>query len=306
MSERKEVYGKAVLYPGCSLDGLGKSYEVSLKLVVEDLGIPYQRVEDYNCCGALEVKNVNTMVGLLLPARNLSLAQSMGANTVISACPGCHYSLSRANHYVNKYQNVGQRVNEHLKKMEEEPYEGKVGTAHAVEYVYNAAGVEEVKKRVKRPLTGLKVAPYYGCLYSRPKQFLGTGYSPFKDDPERPNFMDELLRAAGAEVVPFEAKTMCCGGPHVYSDAEVSVHLEARILKEAKRNGAEVLVTDCPLGHVAIETNMDKIARKYGEELRMPLAYFSQLLAFAFGHSPDEVLLTANLTAPMSILRRYI
>ncbi|BBD71992.1 disulfide reductase [Sulfodiicoccus acidiphilus] len=302
----KNVYGKAVLYPGCSLDGLGKSYDVSLRLVTEDLGVPYEKVEDYNCCGALEVKNVNTMLGLLLPARNLSLAQSMGANTVVSACPGCHYSLSRAHYYVNRYGKVADKVNEKLKKMDEVPYEGKLTMAHAVEYIYNAAGVEEVKKRVRRPLTGLRVAPYYGCLYARPKQFLGTGYSPLKDDPERPYFMDELLRAVGAEVVQFEAKTTCCGGPHVYSDAEVAMHLEARILKEARRNGAELLVTDCPLGHVAIETNMDKIAKKYGEELRTPLAYFTQLLAFAFGHSPGEVLLTANLTDPMAVLRRFL
>lgn len=85
-----------------------------------------------------------------------------------------------------------------------------------------------------------------------------------------------------------------------------TLHLEARILKEAKRNGAEILVTDCPLGHVAIETNMNKIAEKYGEDLRMPLAYFSQLMAFAFGHSPEETLLTANITNPMSILKRYL
>ncbi|MEM3271548.1 MAG: heterodisulfide reductase-related iron-sulfur binding cluster, partial [Metallosphaera sp.] len=119
-------------------------------------------------------------------------------------------------------------------------------------------------------------------------------------------FMDELLRALGAEVVPFESKTMCCGGPHVYSDVNTSLHLEARILKDAKRNGAELLITDCPLGHVAIESNMNKITEKYGQDLRMPLTYFTQLLAFAFGHSPEETLLTANLTDPMSVLKRYM
>ncbi|AAY79741.1 CoB--CoM heterodisulfide reductase iron-sulfur subunit B family protein [Sulfolobus acidocaldarius] len=299
-------YGKIAFYPGCALDGLGKTYEVSLKLVAQDLGIPLDRIEDYNCCGALEVKNVNTMAGLLLPARNLSLAREMGADAVVSACPGCHYSLSRAQYYMSKYPKVREKANNYLEKMGTVKYDLKLMLIHAVEYVYNTVGIEGVKAKVKRPLTGLKVAPYYGCLYSRPKQYLLTGMAPLKDDPERPFFMDEILKAIGAEVVPFEAKTMCCGGPHVYSDVEVAMHLEARILKEARRNGAEVLVTDCPLGHVAIETNMRKIAEKYGKDLEMPLAYFSQLLAFAFGHSPEETLLVANITNPMSVLKRYM
>ncbi|MCI2414783.1 MAG: CoB--CoM heterodisulfide reductase iron-sulfur subunit B family protein [Candidatus Aramenus sp.] len=300
------TYGKVAFYPGCALDGLGKPYEVSLKLAAQDLGLEYEKIEDYNCCGALEVKNVNTMAGLLLPARNLSLARSMGANAIMSACPGCHYSLSRTQYFMTRYPKLSAKVNAYLEKMGEKPYDRQLLMIHAVEFFYNTVGLEGIKAKVKRPLTGLKVAPYYGCLYTRPKAYTLTGYMRMKDDPERPFFMDELLKALGAEVVPFEAKTMCCGGPHVYSDAETSLHLEARILKEARRNGAEILVTDCPLGHVAIESNMNKIASRYGEDLRMPLAYFTQLLAFAFGHSPDETLLTANLTNPMSVLKRYL
>ncbi|MDT7861819.1 MAG: CoB--CoM heterodisulfide reductase iron-sulfur subunit B family protein [Saccharolobus sp.] len=299
-------YGKVAFYPGCALDGLGKPYDVSLKLVAEDLGIPLDKIEDYNCCGALEVKNVSTMAGLLLPARNLALAREMGADAVVSACPGCHYSLSRTQYYLTKYPKLREKTNIYLEKMGAKQYDLKLMLVHAVEYIYNTVGIEGIKSKVKRPLTGLKVAPYYGCLYVRPKSYTLAGYMKLRDDPERPFFMDEILKALGAEVVPFEAKTMCCGGPHVYSDVEVALHLEARILKEAKRNGAEILVTDCPLGHVAIETNMNKIAEKYGEDLRMPLAYFSQLMAFAFGHSPEEALLTANITNPMSILKRYL
>ncbi|MCH1770078.1 MULTISPECIES: CoB--CoM heterodisulfide reductase iron-sulfur subunit B family protein [Metallosphaera] len=306
MTEIANPYGKVALYPGCALDGLGKSYDVSLQLVARDLGINYEKIEDYNCCGALEVKNVNTMTGLLLPARNLSLARQMGANAVMSACPGCHYSLSRTQYFMTRYPKLREKVNSYLEKMGEKQYDMQLLMIHAVEFIYNTVGPEGVKARVKRPLQGLKVAPYYGCLYSRPKAYTLTGYMKMKDDPERPVFMDELLRALGAEVVPFESKTMCCGGPHVYSDVTTSLHLEARILKDAKRNGAELLITDCPLGHVAIETNMNKIAEKYGEDLRMPLVYFTQLLAFAFGHSPDEALLTANLSNPMSVLKRYL
>ncbi|MCY0858798.1 MAG: CoB--CoM heterodisulfide reductase iron-sulfur subunit B family protein [Sulfolobaceae archaeon] len=299
-------YGKVAFYPGCALDGLGKSYEVSFSLIAKDLGLEYERLNDYNCCGALEVKNVNTMAGLLLPARNLSLARQVNANTIMSACPGCHYSLSRAQYYMVKYPKVREKVNAYLEKMGEKPYDLSLLTIHAVEFIYNTVGPEGLKAKVKRPLKGLKVAPYYGCLYNRPKPYTLTGYLRIKDDPERPHFMDELLEAIGAEVVPFEAKTMCCGGPHVYSDNEVSLHLEARILREARKNGAELLITDCPLGHVAIETNMNKIAEKYGEDLRMGVVYFTQLIAFALGHSPEEVMLTANLTNPMSVLKRYL
>jgi heterodisulfide reductase subunit B len=207
---------------------------------------------------------------------------------------------------MTKYPKLREKVNMYLEKMGEKPYDLQLLMIHAVEFIYNTASPEGVKSLVKRPLNGLKVAPYYGCLYARPKQFILTGYMKIKDDPERPFFMDELLKATGAEVVPFEAKTMCCGGPHVYSDLDVALNLEARILKEARRNGAELLVVDCPLGAVALENNMNKIAARYGEDLRMPIAYFSQLLAFAFGHSPDEALLTANVTNPMQVLKRFI
>ncbi|MEM0363802.1 MAG: CoB--CoM heterodisulfide reductase iron-sulfur subunit B family protein, partial [Sulfolobaceae archaeon] len=236
-------YGKAVFYPGCALDGLGKAYDVSFKLVAQDLGIPIERIEDYNCCGALEVKNVNTMAGILLPTRNLALAREMGADAIVSACPGCHYSLSRANYYLTKYPKLREKTNMYLEKMGLKPYDTKLLTVHVAEYIRNTAGIEKIKAKVKRPLTGLKVAPYYGCLTVRPKPYTLAGYMKLRDDPERPFFMDEILQAIGAEVVPFEAKTMCCGGPHVYSDAEVALQLEARILKEAKRNGAEILVT---------------------------------------------------------------
>ncbi|MCQ4344494.1 MAG: CoB--CoM heterodisulfide reductase iron-sulfur subunit B family protein [Sulfolobales archaeon] len=259
-----------------------------------------------NCCGALEVKNVNTMVGLLLPARNLALARKIGADAIMSACLGCHYSLSRAQYYLSKYPKLREKVNAYLEKMGEIKYDLQLMTIHVNEFLYNSVSMEVIKSKVKRPLTGLKVAPYYGCLYTRPKPYTLTGYLRLKDDPERPVFMDKLLEALGAEVVPFEAKTMCCGGPHVYSDPDVSINLEARILKEARRNGAEILVVDCPLGGVAIESNMNKIAERYGEDLRMPVVYFTQLMAFAFGRSPEEAMLTANLTNPMSVLKRYL
>jgi heterodisulfide reductase subunit B len=299
-------YGKVALYPGCALDGMAKQYEVSLALVAKDLGLTYERLDDYNCCGALEVKNVNTMAGLLLPARNLALARKIGADAIMSACPGCHYSLSRAQYYLSKYPKLREKVNAYLEKMGEIKYDLQLMTIHVNEFLYNSVSMEVIKSKVKRPLTGLKVAPYYGCLYTRPKPYTLTGYLRLKDDPERPVFMDKLLEALGAEVVPFEAKTMCCGGPHVYSDPDVSINLEARILKEARRNGAEILVVDCPLGGVAIESNMNKIAERYGEDLRMPVVYFTQLMAFAFGHSPEEAMLTANLTNPMSVLKRYL
>ncbi|BCU66683.1 disulfide reductase [Sulfolobales archaeon HS-7] len=299
-----ETYGKVAFYPGCALDGLGKPYEVSIQLVANDLGLKYERLDDYNCCGALEVKNVNTMAGFLLPARNLSLANRVKANTVMSACPGCHYSLSRTHYFMSKYVKVKDRVNFYLKEMGELPYENNLFMIHVVEFIRNAFGPEKLKAIVKRRFDGLKVAPYYGCLYVRPKQYLQTGYMKIKDDPERPVFMDELLQSIGAEPVQFEAKVMCCGGPHVYSDAETSMHLEARIIKEAVRNGAELLITDCPLGHVAIETNMTKIEKKYG--VRISLVYFTQLLALALGHSPEEVMLDANITRPMDVLKKYL
>lgn len=290
-------------YPGCSLDGLGKAYEVSSQQVLQRLGLSLDRIVDYNCCGATEVKNLSQDVSLALPARNLALARSMGRHQVVAACNGCVYSLARANDAVSVPE-TRSRINATLERGGAPSYDGNASVQHVLEFIHARAGTEQVRAAVRRPLAGLTVAPYYGCLYTRPKRYTGVGKIPGTDDPEHPQFLDELLAACGAKVVTdFSAKTICCGGGHALSDLEVSVAFSASILHEAGRAGADLVATICPLGQINIENHLDRIRESYGEEVVRPVAYFTQLMSVAFGSSVREARLHDNFSRPDLFLR---
>jgi heterodisulfide reductase subunit B2 len=290
-------------YPGCSLDGLGKAYEISAQQVLEHLGLSLDRIVDYNCCGATEVKNLSHDVSVALPARNLALARSMGRRQVVAACNGCVYSLARANDAMSEPATRG-RINATLKRGGTPTYDGDASVQHVLEFIYARAGPERVRAAVRRPLTGLTVAPYYGCLYTRPKSLTGVGKTLGTDNPEHPRFLDELLAACGAKVVTdFSAKTICCGGGHALSDLDVSVAFSASILNEARRAGADLVATICPLGQINIENQLDRIRASYGDEVVRPVAYFTQLMSVAFGASVRAARLHNNFSRPDLFLR---
>jgi heterodisulfide reductase subunit B len=285
-------------YPGCSLDGLGSPYEASAQQVLARLGLPLDRIADFNCCGATEVKSLSQDVSVALPARNLALARTMGHRQVVAACNGCVYSLARANYALDDGA-TRQRVNELLTRGGAPTYDGSASVQHVLEFIYQRAGPEGVRAAVRHPLAGITVAPYYGCLYSRPKSYTGVGKLPGTDNPEHPHFLDELLVACGAKVVgDFSAKTICCGGGHALSDLPVSVAFCASILNEARRAGADVVATICPLGQVNIENHLERVRAEYGEDLVRPVAYFTQLMSLAFGASLREARLADNFTRP--------
>lgn len=301
MSQQNE---KMAYYPGCSMDGLGKAYQKSTEVVFGDLDIPMNRIKDYNCCGSVEVKNISYDLSVFLPSRNLALAKEMGAQTVIAPCNGCVYALARANKSIMEDASTKQRLDSYLAKAELPDYSGEVEVKHVLEVIRNTVGVEGVRQKVTRPLKGLKVACYYGCLYTRPKSYTGAGGNSEKDNPEQPYFMDELLRAAGATTVDFPVKTICCGGGHTISDREVSVGFSAAILNEATRAGADVVATMCPLGQINIEMNIPKITEQYGAEIVRPVVYFTQLLGLSFGHSRRELAIQENISDANGVLKR--
>lgn len=286
------------------MDGLGKAYQKSTEVVFRDLDIPMAKIKDYNCCGATEVKNISYDLSVFLPGRNLALAQEMGAQTVIAPCNGCVYALARTNNAISEDPSSKERMNSYLSEAGVPEYGGNVEVKHVLEVIRHSVGLDAVKAKVKRPLTGLKVACYYGCLYTRPKMYTGHGMKAEKDNPEHPQFMDDLLRAAGATTVDYPVKTICCGGGHTIADREVSVGFSAAILNEAARAGADVVATMCPLGQVNIEMNIPKITEQYGAEIVRPVVYFTQLMGLSFGHSRREVALNENISDANGVMKR--
>ncbi len=238
---------KYLYFPGCSLKSTGKPYEESILSVFRVLDVEIEELKDWNCCGATAYMAVDEMKSFSLCARNFALAVEQcapGKNEpaqIITPCSACFSLLLKSQHYMDENPEVGRVVNAALKEVgyESEGLTKKVRIRHPLDVLVNDIGVERIKEKVKRPLKGLRVIPYYGCLLVRP-------YATF-DHPYNPTSMDRLIQALGAEPVDWALKTRCCGGTLSGMMQGVGLRLSYLILKEASRKGGELLLT-APLG----------------------------------------------------------
>ena len=268
-----------VYYPGCSLKAGSKHYEESLLPVFKELGMPLEELEDWNCCGATAYFSIDDNMAAAICGRNLSLAEKTGKD-ILAPCAGCYLTMKKSNHFLTSGHQKAQKILDDLKNVDCE-YKGNVKVVHPLEFLTQEFGLDKVREKVTNTLTGLKVASYYGCQLVRP-------YTDF-DDPDYPIHLDNLMEAIGAEPVEYSAKTRCCGGSLAGTLEEVGLGLNHVLLKEAKRKGADVMVTICPLCQFNLEINQDKIVKKYKEDVKMPILYFSQLMGLALGISKEDL-----------------
>jgi len=271
-------------YPGCSLSGLGKPYDESLRAVFSHLGLGLEEIPDWNCCGATSYMSVSEEKAVALAARNLALAEQMKAE-VVAPCAACYLVLTKAQHMMADYPALAAKVHKGLQAAGL-TYKGQVTVRHPLDILVNDVGLDAVKARVTNPLTGYRVAPYYGCQIVRP-------YGAF-DDPLRPQTLDRLMAAVGAEVVDYPLKAHCCGGSLMGTMEDIGVRLNFLLLKEAKARSANVLATVCPLCQYNLEAYQDKMLRTFHESVHLPVAYFTQLLGLAFGLQPKALGLQRN------------
>jgi len=268
-----------VYYPGCSLKGGSRAYEESILPVFKEIGMPLQELEDWNCCGATAYFSVDDTMAAAVCGRNLALAEKVGKD-IIAPCAGCYLTLKKSNIFLAGSQPKAAKILKDLKSVGCE-YQGKVAVKHPLQVLSEDVGLPKIKELVRRPLKGLKVACYYGCQLVRP-------YTDF-DDPDYPTKLDRLLEAAGAESVNYSAKTRCCGGSLTGTIEEIGLRLNYILLKEAKRKGADAIVTICPLCQFNLEITQDKAGRKYKDDVAMPILYFSQLLGLAMGIAKEDL-----------------
>ena len=269
---------KYAYYPGCSLKGTGKSYEQSFLSLFEALGIELEEIPDWNCCGATTYMAIDEIAAISLSVRNLALVQNMRLSKVVAPCSACYLNLIKA----RKALLDGERREKLCEVIEKAGLEMDCSTPpevfHPLQVLTEEYGIEKFKEKVVRPLTGLKVITYYGCQIVRPY----AGY----DDPVYPVKMDLLFEAAGADVISdYPLKTRCCGGSITGTIEEVGVRLNYLLIKEAKKRGADVMVTPCPLCHFNLEMYQGKMKEKF----RMPIMYFTQLLGYAVGVKKEKL-----------------
>ena len=294
-------------YPGCALEGSGHAYNRSTKAVAKKLGLKLVEIENWNCCGAMEVKNIDQDIQNYLSARNMAIAKyKMGFDVVMAPCNGCYHNLKKAEHDIANREKTRRTLDKMANKTGEKTYSaGDVETIHALDWLKDAIGEENIAKKVKKSLSGLKIVNYYGCMYTRPRHIFpekdcGEG----SESTSNPHFMDDLLKAAGATVIEdFPLKTACCGGAHTLSDSNTSTKLVLNILQAAEACGADVVATECPTCHTGLEMHQIRAEKVLGVKTAPVMLYFTQLLGLAFGMSPRKVGIHENISQSIGLLR---
>lgn len=285
---------KLAYYPGCSLKGTSFEYETSLLKILEVLNINVEEIPDWNCCGASAAHSINHNLAVALPARNLAIAEKEGFDSVLAPCAACSNRLKAASYELKNDDVLRKKITDSL----EMPYSAETGVSNMLEFLTGVAGKDKIKAAVKKSLAGLKVASYYGCLLVRPPKVMQF------DDPENPVTMDELVALTGAEPVDYSHKTECCGAINSLSKPDVVMALTGKVLYDAKKNGADLVVVACPLCHSNLDVRQREIERKYDEKLALPVLFITELLGLAFGLSPKELAIDGHMVAADSITKK--
>lgn len=274
-----------IFYPGCSLESSAKSYNTSLTFVCEKIGIHLKEIEDWNCCGATEYLGINLTPAYALISRNLALAaqQANGTKTVVAPCSACYLNLAKADYYMREQPKLGTQVNQALAAGGLSYKPGSLDIRHLLDVMIYDVGLDTIKSKVVRPLKGLRVAPYLGCMVPRPD------YEKRWSDHEHPMELDLLLEALGAEVIDFPLKTHCCGGhmPHIGPDT--AYEMLHRLLSAADEHQADIMATVCPMCQMNVDAYQGETNHHFGTNYQMPIVFFTQLVGLAFGATPKEL-----------------
>ena len=274
-----------LFYPGCSMETSAKAYNESLMAITEILDLNLTEIEDWNCCGATEYLGINLIPAYALISRNLALAknQSNGSNTVVAPCSACYLNLAKADHYMLERPELGEKVNLALQAGGLFYKPGSLEIRHLLDILINDIGLETIKSKVTKPLKGLRVAPYLGCMVPRPD------YKKRWSDHEHPVELDRLLIALGAEVIDFPLKTHCCGGHMPQISPSTAFELIRRLLHGADQYKADVLVTVCPMCQMNLDAFQAETNRHFHTNYKIPILFFTQLMGLAFGKEPKQL-----------------
>ena len=283
-------------YPGCSVEGMNKNYDKSARLVCELLSIDLTELNDWNCCGASAYMSIRELRAHLLSARNLAIAEKEKKDLVV-VCPACLTTLEKTNHYLREDSRFKRTITAALRAADMQ-YWGTVKVRHLIEVIVNEVGEDRVRSKVKRKLSGLKVAPYYGCQLTRPFGEI--------DDEEFPMIFDKLLGWIGAHPVNYPVKAKCCGGLLMMTNEAVGLGLTQNLLQNAVDNGAECIGTLCPLCHMNLETYQDSVNKKFQTNYEMPILYFTQLLGLAFGFSRGRLGINEEMIPSRRVMEKYL
>jgi len=276
-------------YPGCSLHGTGRELDQSIRALAEVAGVELREIEDWNCCGATAAHCLSHDLAVALPYRSLALAEAQGLKEVLAPCAACFSRLKGTAVRLERNAELVAR----MKELTGHEFHGGVTLLNIVEYIDRllAAGLKE---KLTTPLTGLKVAPYYGCLLARGEDIIAG-------DAEHPTGMEAAIRAAGAEPVEWNFAVECCGGGFSMSKTEAVVELSHAILADAEAAGAQVIVAGCPMCHSNLDMRQQTINAAGLGRHDLPILYLSELVGLAAGLDPKRLGLDRHFVDAMRV-----
>jgi heterodisulfide reductase subunit B2 len=279
-------------YPGCSLHASGREYDISTRAMFKALNIGLKEVPDWFCCGATPAHNVDELLSLSLCAKNLSLAEAVEGDLAV-ACAACFSRLKTTQHHLKKDDVKRHQVETAI----DGPAPLGKPVKHILEIVARDFGLANLEEQVKKPLSGLKVACYYGCLLTRPPEV------PDLDDCEDPSIMEDILRALGAEPVRWTHRMECCGANFTLSRPGVVLKLSGAILESARFAGADCIMVACPLCHSNLDVRQQNIEEKSHTSFDTPIMYITQLVALALGVSAEKLGFESVIVDPRPLLK---
>ena len=281
-------------YPGCSLHASSELYDIQNKLVFRQLGLELKEIEDWNCCGATSASKTNDFLSVALPARNLGIADASGLSEIVIPCSSCYSRMLVSKKRLAEDPGLKDIINAELAKK----VEGRIRILSILEVLVPRARSGELGERARKKLEGLKPVCYYGCLLTRFPSDIDV-----PDDVENPQGMETVCKALGAKPLDWGYKTDCCGASAVVNDADQSLFLMYKIMKDAIARGANCFVTTCPMCQMNLDAYQAKVEEKYGTGGRLPVYFLTELVGIAMGIRPEEIQIDRHFTDAVGLLK---
>src|SRR5919108_4180062 len=293
--QRTSMALRYALYPGCAAKGATPELYESTMAVIGRLGIDVVELTAASCCGAGVVSEADAEVALALNARTFAQAERLGLD-VMTICGTCQGVMAAANKRLKEDSALLGRINT-LLAQDGLAYHGSVTVKHLLWIVVREVGLQRLREQVRVPLAELRIAPFYGCYILRPSWNLGF------DDPENPTSLEKVIRAVGGESVAYAGRTKCCGFPIILEKEAIAVAMAGQNMKEAKDQGADFMVTPCPLCHMSLDIYQERAGQSVQATLNLPILHLPQLLGLAMGVSSKDLGLSRHIIPVDSVVR---
>lgn len=285
-------------FPGCTLESAAQELMISTQKVASALGIELVEIEGWTCCGASHIQDVDEFLAVSINARNLALAEKLDA-PLLTVCNTCTLMLRSAKQRLDQDDELKANVNEGLQESALQ-YNGTSEVTHLLWALIQDYGLENLKNKVKRPLTGLKIANFYGCHILRPPKIMGF------ENHRNPKSMEMVAEVLGAESVNFDQRLACCGFHAVFPAEKEVMSMTGINCLSSKNVGADCLVTPCPLCQMQLDMYQPNAQKGFNENITMPILHLPQLIGLALGFEPEELAINRHIIDAIPILRNRL